>query len=167
MSDSFRKPLGDKISEGLTPESQKSGFEKAKESVTDNLDKAANNLTPDSNKSGTQTLQDKLSNAGDQAHQKAKAADERAQANHNTAQADLHSAKADLHSAAGDKTLGETVHEYVEAGKEQLENAAQYVQETISNLTEGQNTGAAGTAGTTGTTGTTGATTGTTGTTKP
>jgi hypothetical protein len=41
MSDTGRKGMTDKISEGVTPDSQKSTLDKAKESVTDAGDKVA------------------------------------------------------------------------------------------------------------------------------
>lgn len=41
MSDSARKPMTDKISEGVTPDSQKSTLEKGQEAVSDTADKAA------------------------------------------------------------------------------------------------------------------------------
>jgi Heat shock protein 9/12 len=41
MSDTGRKGMTDKLSEGVTPDSQKSTLDKAKESVTDAGDKVA------------------------------------------------------------------------------------------------------------------------------
>jgi Heat shock protein 9/12 len=41
MSDTGRKGLGDKVSEGVTPDSQKSTLDQGKEAVTDTADKVA------------------------------------------------------------------------------------------------------------------------------
>lgn len=123
MSDNLRKPLSEKVSESLTPDSQKSGAEKVKENVTDNLDKAANVLTPDSSKSTSQKLADKTQNAFDNAKTDAETAKE-------NAKSDYHKAKAD--HLQHEKTFGETVSEYVEAGKKELENAANYISEALS-----------------------------------
>ncbi|KAI3404151.1 HSP12 [Candida oxycetoniae] len=61
MSDLGRKDISDKVSESLTPDSEKSTLEKGKESVTDALDNAANKAVPDSQKSFSQTVADKFS----------------------------------------------------------------------------------------------------------
>lgn len=63
-----RKDFSDKLSEKVTPDSQKSTLQKGKESVTDAVDHAASNLTPSSEKSTTQK-------AADQAHTDKKAAE--------------------------------------------------------------------------------------------
>lgn len=123
MSDSLRKPVSEKVKEGLTPDSTKSGPEKVKENVTDGLDKAANVLTPDSSKSTTQKFADKTQNAFDNAKTDAESAKE-------SAKADYHQAKAD--HLQNEKTFSETVSEYVEAGKKELENAANYISEALS-----------------------------------
>jgi Heat shock protein 9/12 len=41
MSDMGRKGAGDKLSEGVTPDSQKSTFQQGKETATDAADKVA------------------------------------------------------------------------------------------------------------------------------
>lgn len=41
MSDTGRKDISSKVSEGVTPDSQKSTVDKTKESVTDTTDKIA------------------------------------------------------------------------------------------------------------------------------
>ncbi|KAF1962880.1 heat shock protein 9/12 [Byssothecium circinans] len=63
MSDVGRKDLGDKAQEKVTPDSQKSTLDKAKESITGAGDKAAGSAQPDSNKSATQKVSDSVSGA--------------------------------------------------------------------------------------------------------
>jgi Heat shock protein 9/12 len=46
MSDPGRKGMGDKISEGVTPDSQKSTLQQGKEGVTDTADKVAGYASP-------------------------------------------------------------------------------------------------------------------------
>jgi Heat shock protein 9/12 len=46
MSDTGRKGMTDKLSEGVTPDSQKSTLDKTKETVTDAGDKVAGLATP-------------------------------------------------------------------------------------------------------------------------
>ena len=46
MSDTGRKGVGEQISEGITPDSQKSTLDKASESVTDAGDKVAASVQP-------------------------------------------------------------------------------------------------------------------------
>lgn len=56
-----RKNFSDKVSETLTPDNQKTTYQKAKEGVTNTLDNAAAAVTPASEKGTTQR-------AADQAH---------------------------------------------------------------------------------------------------
>ncbi|KAL9133239.1 MAG: hypothetical protein Q9175_005581 [Cornicularia normoerica] len=61
MADLGRKDFSDKAEETLKPDSQKSLFDKTKESVTDAGDKVAGNVQPGDNKSITQKLSDSTS----------------------------------------------------------------------------------------------------------
>lgn len=122
MSDAGRKPFSDKVSEAVTPESQKSTFEKGKESVTGAVDDFAAKNIPDNQKSFGQTVADNVK-AG---HDDAKAA------------VGEESAKAQQHGA----TLSETAGEYFDAAKEQVANAAQYVSGVVTGATEGAKTAA-------------------------
>lgn len=122
MSDAGRKPFTDKVSEAITPESQKSTLEKGKEAVTNAVDGFAAKHTPDSQKSFGQTISDNAKAGSDDA----KAAVQKEQA------------KVQGHEA----TLAETAGEYIEAAKEQVANAAQYVSSVVSGATEGAKTGA-------------------------
>lgn len=115
MSDLGRKNVSDKISEAVKPESEKSTLESAKDSVTSTIDKAAANATPDNQKSFTQTISDNVTKG----HDDAKAA-------------------AGKHSEG----LAETVQPYVDAAKEQIGNAANYVSSVVTGATEGAKTGA-------------------------
>ncbi|KAH3676155.1 hypothetical protein WICMUC_002177 [Wickerhamomyces mucosus] len=67
MSDTGRKNLSDKLQEGVTPESQKSTFDKAKESVTDSVDKVQGQLQPEENKSASQGVSDAIQKGHDDA----------------------------------------------------------------------------------------------------
>lgn len=113
MSDAGRKSFTDKVSETVTPDSQKSTFEKASESVTNTVDGFVGKNTPDSQKSFGQTVADNAK----QGHDDAKDA-----VNKNEA------------------TFAETASEYVEAAKEQVANAAQYVSSVVTGATEGAKT---------------------------
>lgn len=110
MSDFGRKSFTDKATEAVTPESQKSTFEKASESVTDAVDGFVGKHTPDSQKSFGQTVSDNAK----QGHDDAKEAVNKNQ-----------------------HTLAETASEYVEAAKEQVANAANYVSSVVTGATEG------------------------------
>ncbi|KAF2749203.1 putative 12 kDa heat shock protein [Sporormia fimetaria CBS 119925] len=66
MSDSLRKPLSDQVGEKITPDSQKSSLDQAKESVTGAADRAAGAVQPDSNKSAGQKLGDSTRDGADQ-----------------------------------------------------------------------------------------------------
>ncbi|KAK6459883.1 Hsp12 heat-shock protein [Scheffersomyces coipomensis] len=115
MSDLGRKNISDKISESVTPDSQKSTLDKAKETVTDKVDSFAANNTPENQKSFAQTTADAAQKGSDDA----KAAVQEHQ-----------------------QSLGETAAEYVEQAKEQITNAAQYVSGVVSGAQEGAKTGA-------------------------
>merc|ERR1712110_400967 len=60
MSQAGRKDFTDKLSEGVTPDSQKSTGEKLSEKATDAYDKVANAVEPESQKSTTQKVGDKF-----------------------------------------------------------------------------------------------------------
>ena len=59
MSDAGRKDFSTKDKEGITPDSSKSTIDKAKESVTDTMDRVAGETQPDSQKSTSQSAFDK------------------------------------------------------------------------------------------------------------
>jgi hypothetical protein len=59
MSDTGRKDWSTKAKEGITPDSSKSTLDKAKESVTDTMDRAAGETQSDSSKSASQSAFDK------------------------------------------------------------------------------------------------------------
>ncbi|OAG33985.1 hypothetical protein AYO21_11865 [Fonsecaea monophora] len=61
MSDTGRKPLTDQAQEKLTPDSQKSTLDKAKESATGTADDIAGMVQPGDSKSTTQKLADETS----------------------------------------------------------------------------------------------------------
>ncbi|KAF2689356.1 hypothetical protein K458DRAFT_413644 [Lentithecium fluviatile CBS 122367] len=67
MSDLGRKGLGDQAKEKVTPDSQKSTLEQAKEGVTGLGDRAAGAVQPEGNKSATQKLGDTTRSGGDDA----------------------------------------------------------------------------------------------------
>ncbi|KAL2042702.1 hypothetical protein N7G274_004461 [Stereocaulon virgatum] len=69
MSDAARKDFTDKAQEKLTPESQKSTLDKAKEGVTNAGDSVAGAVQPEGDKSVTQTLSDSIStNPGEESY---------------------------------------------------------------------------------------------------
>lgn len=110
MSDLGRKPVSDKISEAVKPDSEKSTLEKTKETVTGSVDKFAAHNVPDNQKSFSQTIADNVQTGHDDAK---KAANE--------------------HEA----TLSETATEYLEAAKVKAAEAAQYVSGVVTGATEG------------------------------
>jgi len=61
MSDTGRKPLVDQAQEKLTPDSQKSTADKAKEGITSTADDVAGMVQPGDSKSTTQKLSDETS----------------------------------------------------------------------------------------------------------
>lgn len=61
MSDQGRKNFSDKISDAVTPDSQKSTWDKASESVTNTLDKGAGKLQPEEEKGVFQKISDTFS----------------------------------------------------------------------------------------------------------
>ncbi|MCJ1458411.1 hypothetical protein MMC28_008783 [Mycoblastus sanguinarius] len=61
MSDTGRKDMTDKAQEKLTPESQKSTLDQAKEGVTDAADKVAGTVQPGDDKSISQKVFDSTS----------------------------------------------------------------------------------------------------------
>lgn len=110
MSDTGRKPLTDKVSEAVKPDSEKTTFERAKEGVTDTVDSFASKATPNDQKSFTQNVADSTKEGHDDAK-----------------------AKVGEHEA----TFAETALTYVEAAKEQVANAANYVSGVVTGATEG------------------------------
>ncbi|KAJ8100928.1 heat shock protein 9/12-domain-containing protein [Lipomyces tetrasporus] len=58
MSDAGRKNVSDKVSETVTPDSQKSYAEQMKEQVTGTYDRAARHLQPEESKSSSQSATD-------------------------------------------------------------------------------------------------------------
>lgn len=67
MSDLGRKGFGEQAQENITPDSQKSTLEQAKEGVTSLGDRAAGAIQPEGNKSTTQKLGDATRFGGDDA----------------------------------------------------------------------------------------------------
>ncbi|KAK9367762.1 heat shock protein 9/12-domain-containing protein [Lipomyces kononenkoae] len=58
MSDTGRKPMGDKVSETVTPDSQKSYMEQVKEQITGAYDKVVRDMQPPETKSTSQSTAD-------------------------------------------------------------------------------------------------------------
>lgn len=110
MADSGRKDFSQKISEKITPQSEKSMYDKTKESVTDTADKIANELTPDNQKSFSQSVGDSV------------------QKGHDDAVAD-----ADVNA----KTWGDSAHDYMESSKKAVADAAEYVTGAVTGAKEG------------------------------
>lgn len=100
MSDLGRKSFTDKASEKLTPDSQKSGLEKAKESVTGGIDKAAAAITPDDQKSASQSVGDKIQKGSD---------------------------KADSQVQKDKKGFSDTANDFFKKGEKAVGDAAQYL----------------------------------------
>jgi hypothetical protein len=61
MTDQGRKNFADKLSETVTPDSQKSTWDKATEGVTDTFDKGAGKAQPEEDKGVFQKISDTLS----------------------------------------------------------------------------------------------------------
>lgn len=74
-----RKDLSDKVSDSLTPESQKSTTDQAKDSVSGAYDKVAGSVQPDSQKSTSQKAADTFSSNKDSASNESKSYLESAQ----------------------------------------------------------------------------------------
>ncbi|KAI9728422.1 MAG: hypothetical protein M1828_003822 [Chrysothrix sp. TS-e1954] len=66
MSDAGRKPMTDKISESIVPDSSKSTQQKMKEGVTDIGDKGARGAQTDDSKSSGQSMVDKMGRTKDE-----------------------------------------------------------------------------------------------------
>lgn len=62
-----RKDLGDKVSDSVTPDSQKSTLDQAKDTATGAYDKAAGAVQPEDQKSTTQKATDTFSSGKDDA----------------------------------------------------------------------------------------------------
>lgn len=107
MSDLGRKDFTDKVQEKVTPQDQKSYLEQAKEGVSGAADKVAQNLQPEGAKSDTQKLGDAVQKGHDDAKD------------------------------ANAKPLSETAGEYVESAKQGLNNAAEYISNTLTGAKEG------------------------------
>lgn len=67
MADAGRKDFSTKITEKLTPDSQKTVYDKAKENLTDSYDKAAAALAPEESKSFSQQVGDSVQKGHDDA----------------------------------------------------------------------------------------------------
>ncbi|CEP23689.1 unnamed protein product [Cyberlindnera jadinii] len=118
MADAGRKDFSDKIAEGITPDSQKSYAQQAKEGVTDGLDKAARTLQPDNTKSTTQQLGDSVSSGAEKGE--------------NAAQ-------------GSGKSLEQTASEYLDSAKKAVNDAVEYVSASVGGASEGAKDGAAAT----------------------
>ncbi|GEQ71245.1 hypothetical protein JCM33374_g4926 [Metschnikowia sp. JCM 33374] len=110
MSDAGRKSFTDKATEAITPQSEKSTLDKAKETVTDAVDGFAAKNVPDNQKSLGQTVADNAKKGSDDA-------------------------KASVNEH--ESTIAETAQEYVAAAKEQVANAANYVAGVVTGAAEG------------------------------
>ncbi|VEU20497.1 DEKNAAC101286 [Brettanomyces naardenensis] len=110
MSDPGRKNLSDKFAETVTPDSQKSSVQKAKETVTGEVDKVASSITPDSQKSFTQAVSDKAQSGSDKVQ--------------NTVHQDRQGFK-------------EAAEEYLEAGKKRVDEAAEYISGVVGGAKKG------------------------------
>ncbi|CAH2352732.1 12 kDa heat shock protein [[Candida] railenensis] len=113
MSDLGRKNVSDKVAEKITPDSEKTTFEKASEAATGAADKVASSITPDNQKSFTQSVSDNIQSG----HDDAKTAVNKDQ-----------------------QTLAETASEYLETAKEEVTKAANYVSGVVTGATEGAKT---------------------------
>ncbi|CCH40943.1 12 kDa heat shock protein [Wickerhamomyces ciferrii] len=113
MSDLGRKDFSDKVQEKLTPQQEKSALQQGKEQLTSATDKVAQNLQPNEAKSDTQKFGDAIQKGHDDA------------------------------KAQSGPTLTEQVTqqagEYVEVAKDQLNNAAEYVANTLTGAKESAN----------------------------
>ncbi|KAH3686302.1 hypothetical protein WICPIJ_002664 [Wickerhamomyces pijperi] len=107
MSDTGRKDFSTKAKEAITPESQKSYLDQAKESVTDTVDKVQGKLQPEENKGVGQGVSDAFSKGKDEANS----------ANH--------------------KSFSETASEYVDSAKKSLNDAAEYVSSSLHGAKKG------------------------------
>ncbi|KAJ9623665.1 hypothetical protein H2203_005927 [Taxawa tesnikishii (nom. ined.)] len=72
MSDAGRKDLSSSLKDSVTPDSQKSGLDQAKDSVTGTADKVAGSLQPESQKSTGQQAADTFSSNKDSAQSEGK-----------------------------------------------------------------------------------------------
>lgn len=68
MSDHNRKSVSEQVTERMTPNSEKTVFERVKETVTDTVDKGKAMLTPQSEKSTSQTVTDRVRGSVDTDH---------------------------------------------------------------------------------------------------
>lgn len=107
MSDAGRKDFTTQAKEAITPDSQKTYYDKAKESVTDTVDKVQGKLQPEQNKGVGQGISDAFSKGKDEA------------------------------KSANQKSLSETAQEYVDSAKKGLNDAAEYVASSLHGAKEG------------------------------
>lgn len=111
MADAGRKDFSQKIDEKITPDSNKSLYERTKETVTDTADKVANDLTPENQKSFSQSVGDSV------------------QRGHDDAKAEV----------GEGKTWGDAAHDAFESGKKAVADAAEYVSGAVTGAKEGAN----------------------------
>ncbi|ODQ45309.1 hypothetical protein PICMEDRAFT_36444 [Pichia membranifaciens NRRL Y-2026] len=114
MADAGRKDFSSKLSEAVTPDSQKSTYDKAKETATDYLDKAAAKVTPDDQKTFGQSVSDHVQQGHDDAKSKLD---------------------------ADSKTWGDSANELLESGKKTVNEAAEYVSGAVTGAKEGADKG--------------------------
>ncbi|OAL36034.1 hypothetical protein AYO20_04696 [Fonsecaea nubica] len=114
MSDTGRKPLTDQAQEKLTPDSQKSTLDKAKESATGTADDIAGMVQPGDSKSTTQKLSDETS------------------AKSSSAQDTLSGATKNIQETAS--TLGQQVSSTAGAAQESGKEYLQQAQDTASSV---------------------------------
>lgn len=114
MSDLGRKNISDKVDETLTPNQDKSGLDKAKETVTDKADDLAAKATPEDQKSFSQTIADNVKQGHDDA--KSKATTDKA-------------------------SVDETAKSYIDTAKEQAGAAANYISGVVTGAAEGAKSG--------------------------
>lgn len=115
MSDAGRKDFSSKLSEAVTPDSQKTNYDKVKESVTDAYDKAAANITPDNQKTFGQSVSDSIQKGHDDAKAKVE---------------------------AEEKTWSASANDMLEQGKKAVNDAAEYVSGVVTGAKEGAEQGA-------------------------
>lgn len=133
MSDAGRKGFATKAQEALTPDSQKTTYDKTKETVTDAYDRVAGAVQPDSNKGFAQSASDKLGSAGRDADRSYESAKTDASKSYNNAQADAtksyNNARADV-TKTGNNAHASAKHEgqgIVDQAKELVNQAAEYI----------------------------------------
>merc|ERR1711981_179600 len=142
MSDNARKPLTDRVGETITPDSQKSYADKAKETTTGTADNIAGMVRPGDNKSTSQKLSDEASSKTGTAQDTASNLTQKASSTAGSTTESVQTRASDLgqkaseNTGAAQKNLKDTASNLAQQASETAGSAQKNIQETASILTQ-------------------------------